>query len=336
MSKSKKPVLLLIGVSLVLALAAEIMAQGVVQRRRIVRERFKQIEVYFDGGYFISGMGTAEDALDAGYNSVASLLDSAVAVDGGAYSHSKKNFENERSMGGGINYHITPNYGVGLKFIITQHDASSDVTYSIDNIVTFIPNLGDVIVNVNQMFNTIYRYHQAPIIANFFYNLKPFPNSDKMSLTVGGGPGLYVTSIDLEYEYINHRFDVNTPPRLNLADNFVRYYDRVVSKPIGGYVFGGLNIKGSSVISLSLNAEYHYVLETDIDKWQEIKDWRSYPFDKNDPFMINPETEEPIINPETGEPITSADFFNDIFSGYRPDKLNISGLRIGATVSFAF
>lgn len=332
----KRFVFIIISVSFVLVMAAESYSQGLVQRRRIVREQFKQVEVYFDGGYFIGGMGPADDAMQRGWDALADTFDLAVSYGIGYYDGYNQEFKGVRSMGGGLNLNLTPDYGLGLKFLFTGHNATSNIVYTIDSTEVFIPNTGNLIVGIDQSFITRYRYHQAPIIVHAFYKFRPFP-IDNLSFTVGGGPGVYVTSVQINYEYRSHRYDIiNDPPRLNPPDNFVKFYDRAVVKPIGAYLFGSMNLKGSSAVSFSLNAEYHYVPETDIKKWHSRQDFQAYPYEENDPFMINPETEEPMINPATGKPITTGYYFQSLLSGYKPDKLNISGLRLSAALTFSF
>jgi hypothetical protein len=307
--------------------AAESFAQGVIKRRRIKRETLKKIEAYFEGGYFIGGMSPAEDAINNGVNKLRRIYNDYNAtsivdpdVTPGVYSYDNRMVETVRSMGGGLNFNLNRNYGIGIKFLFTQHQLDSKFGFAIDSTQLVIPDMGEVIVGVNEDFTTNYRYQQAPILLNFFYHLRPAVGNGNLRFTVGGGPGIYTSSVRVDHYYSRVVNDIiNDPPLINPPNNFVRSHDEIVVSPLGGYLFGAVNIKGSNVISINLSAEYHFVPETDADEWHVDKGLESW-FYGLDEVRIEDMTE----------------FTNEYFSSYRPDKVNLSGIRLAAAVSFAF
>ena len=291
------------------------------RRRRVKKENMSVIELYFDGGYSTFGMTPAEDALNAGSNFIADSLqfDLVESFDNVDVFRSRTDFKSVRTMGGGFNVNLNQNMGVGLKIQFAQIEAiQSDVVYYSD--ILMDPGFGGlVLLDLALNYRSRHLYTCAPIIINAFYKMNPFPAMPGVELTVGGGPGVYTTTIDIFN--LNNIDYQNYPPELSVLEyfqNFVRYKDRYVAKPIGLYLFGGVNIRGSQAISLSLNAEYNFVPETNIDP----NGWGA-PYNFEHTYGIN-------YNQQAKED------YMPLFNNYRPTKLNISSFRLSAALKFSF
>ena len=316
---SRFKVVLFFFLSVFFLIATVYPAHSQTKRRRQRLPEFKKIEVYFDGGYYLTGLSSADDAIENGgvilidtLNSINDILANGAGTIGG----SDQKFGGARSMGGGLNFNFNRSFGMGIKFMTSQHSAVSQCSYTLTGFEYFDPILeAELLIDVQEQYVTNSKYHFAPVLINAYYRMNPLPAVRGLSCKVGAGGGLYTTSIDIEHTWQSHR-ELSEYEFYNLPSSFYEYKNRYVAQPPGGYVFAGINYEGSSVISLSLNLEYHYVPEINI----KTEDWN-----------INQELE---YWPSVLE--YNQELYEYMFSGYLPDKLSISGLRMSATVKFGF
>ncbi|NQS99389.1 MAG: hypothetical protein HQ591_13145 [candidate division Zixibacteria bacterium] len=317
MSHSKVVLFIFSGIFFLTATIYPAYSQTTRHRQRL--PEFKKVEVYFDGGYYFTGMSPANDAIEQGgmiLVDVLNFLNEYTAGGEGVIEGSDQEIGNSRSMGGGLNFNLNRNFGMGIKFITSQHAATSHFLYKLTGFEYFDPYLGaELLIDVQEDYVTHSKYHFAPVLVNAYYRMNPIPAMKGLSCKLGAGGGLYTTSIDIEHTWQSHR-ELSEYAFYDLPNNFYEYKNRYVAQPLGGYVFGEIDFKGSEVISFSLNLEYHYVPETDLkdDNWhieQDLMYW---------PSVLEYDEE----------------FFEYMFSGYLPDKLSISGLRMSATVKFGF
>jgi len=288
-------------------------------RRRIIRQDFKQIEVYVDGGRYIMGMSNIDNALfDGSYHlvSVIPYLDPAgILVNPDIYGENKK-ASGTKSFGGGVNFNLNPNLGLGIKFLFNQHTAQSLYYAENQAVSVLVQELeGYLMVDVLQSFQVDYKYHVAPIILNGYYRWKPLPNFRHLTLNGGAGIGLYITAVEVlhQYKIVQDAYSIY----INLPDQFYNYTSRKVVQPLGGCIFGGVDLQGSSVISVFLNAEYHFVPSYTF----KDSDWA-----KHTDLWYYPSTLDFLYGFNLGQ----------AFNGYNPQKLSLSGLRLTSGIKFAF
>lgn len=307
--------------------------QGQVRRRRVKRETLQRIEVYLDGGYYYTGfqiqtsgfgygfigMKSLNDGLDAGAKHLVSAipgLDTTGVLANPTIWGGNDEAGGTRSFGGGINFNLTRNYGVGIKIFFNIHEGNSSYYAANDGIAIPVQELGGpLLVDVLQVFDTSYNYHVAPILFNGYYRWKPMPQLDNLTLTGGAGLGFYVTTMDIKHNYkvIQEAYS----SFVNLPDQFHDYTLHKVTQPIGGYIFGGANFRGSSVMSVFVDFEYHFVpnIKFDDSDWESRTDLWYYPSTLDYLYGMN---------------------LQQAFEGYNPEELGISGLRLTAGMKFDF
>ena len=281
---------------------------------------FKQIEIYFDGGYYFTGLSQGDDAIKRGSTNMEELISFiADTMSSGTNTvwGSDQELGGSRSIGGGLNYNINPMIGVGFKFLISIHKSASRYHLSVQGYETYDNYFEEeLLVNAREDYCTYTNYNFAPVMVNAYYKIKPMPTMKNLTATMGLGLGVYTTSIEVRHSYLNTRELVGVGSYVDLPPNFYEYRNTYVAKPLGGYIFGGLDLKGSDVISLSLDVEYHFVPEITLKQ----ENWRS-----DQDLMYWPSYLEYI-----------QEFYDQVFDGYKPDKLSISGLRLAASINFAF
>lgn len=326
MSRIKGIAFIFVVFTLIFSVASVSYSQIPVKKKRIKRERFRKIEIYFDGGYSAYDMSGSDDAITSGRAFMAQFLEGRNdtlafwGFDTGAVHPGEiEDFENIRTMGGGLNINLNERFGFGLKIMFAQLDAQTAYYHMYEDAEPIIPGIGQVVLDQRETYSTKYRYHHAPIILKAFYKLQPFPEMRDLELIVGGGPGLYTTSIYVDNLW--QRDLLNYPPGLFYGPppvEFARFTDKYVAQPIGLYLFGGFKFKASSAMSISLKAEYNLVPDATLksDKWGVGKDFE-HTFTLDNDEWVRP-------------------YYVDVFSAYHPEKLNISSFRIGASVHFAF
>ena len=311
----------IIVIVLLLAHVSDTFSQSPTRRRRVKKENLSIFEIYFDGGYSVFGMSPADDALNNGASFLADTLefDMFQYINNVDVYRNRTDFKSVRTMGGGFNININQNIGVGLKIQFAQQEAvQSDVIYESDMLND--PGFGSlVLLDRASTVSSNHLYTCAPVIIKAFYKMTPIAAMPGMELTVGGGPGIYTTSIEIfnlfDEDYLNY------PPELGVLEyleNFLRYKDRYVAKPIGLYLFGGVSFRGSQAVTLSLEGEYNFVPETTID----TNGWGA-PDNFEHTYGINSNTQ------------TQEDYM-PFFNNYRPTKMNISSFRLSAALKFSF
>ena len=239
---------------------------------------------------------------------------------GATYTQSRTEFKSIRTMGGGMNFNINRNVGIGLKIQFAQVEGMNVDKEFFNDIVIEAPGIqGSVLIDQLVTYSSKHLYTYAPIIIKAFYTMTPIAAMPGMEMTIGGGPGVYTTTVEI----FNNRYDdyVDYPPELfniQYFENFIRYTDSYVAKPIGLHLFGGISIRGSRAISLLLEAEYNYVPETtiDADGWGEPGNMEhNYGIDNDEEIR---------------------EYFLPMFNDYHPDKLNMSNFRISGAIKFSF
>ncbi len=291
---------------------------GQIRRKRIVREKISRVEVYMDGGYFLAGLSAADQSLYDGASYLVnyySNLDTLGLINPEMFSGKNEELGSSPTFGGGINFNLSKNYGFGIKFMFSKHSGRSDYSIPFSEIPIYFQELGgNVLVDITDSFHTIFDYYTAPIILYAYYNRKPFPTWDDLIFRGGLGLGLYTTTMEISHHYREVLFSYNpyfTPP-----DRFYDYEHRYVAQPIGGYFYLGTELKGSSVISIVFNLEYHLVPEYKINS----SDWG--------------EPQNPLYYPNILKDYSF--MYEGSFEGYLPEKLDISGLRTSISMKFAF
>ena len=288
------------------------------RRKRVVREKLSRVEIYMDGGYYLNGMSAANDGFTSGSAYVENQLnywDWEGLISPGDITHLNDKLENWPTFGGGINFNLNRQYGIGIKFMFGQTSGTSDVILNLEEIPIYVREIGgNLLVDVKDVYATETKYHVAPILLNGYYRWKPLPQMKNLTLTGGAGAGLYTTSIEFNHSYVK---DVSSySAYINPPGEFYDFSRRYVAQPFGGYIFAGADLKGSSVISINFNLEYHFVPDYDIgtSDWGGSKDILAYP----------------SILEDYGE------FYESYYQEYTPAKLNLSGLRFSAGMKFVF
>ena len=307
---------------LVFAFSAESFSQATTGRRRVRKQELSKFELYFDGGYSMFDMAGGTDALEKGAQVLAdsNYFDLREMYMGATYTQSRTEFKSIRTMGGGMNFNINRNVGIGLKIQFAQVEGMNVDKEFFNDIVIEAPGIqGSVLIDQLVTYSSKHLYTYAPIIIKAFYTMTPIAAMPGMEMTIGGGPGVYTTTVEI----FNNRYDdyVDYPPELfniQYFENFIRYTDSYVAKPIGLHLFGGISIRGSRAISLLLEAEYNYVPETtiDADGWGEPGNMEhNYGIDNDEEIR---------------------EYFLPMFNDYHPDKLNMSNFRISGAIKFSF
>ena len=288
------------------------------RRKRVVREKLSRVEIYMDGGYFMNSMTAANDGLGAGSDYVQELLmfyDWENLISPEDFTTSRDELADAPTFGGGINFNINRQFGVGVKFMFGQISGTSDVILNLEEIPIYVGILGgSLLVDVLDSYVTTTKYNLTPILVNGYYKWKPIPRMKNLTMLGGAGLGLYTTTIEFNHSYVN---DVSSySAYVNPPGSFYDFSKRYVAQPFGGYIFGGFDLKGSEVISLTFNLEYHFVPDYDIgaSDWGNSRNVLAYPS---------------IL----------ADFpeiYEDFYSDYMPEKINLSGLKFSAGMKFAF
>ena len=289
------------------------------QRRKVVQ--FRQFEVFFDGGrYLISSFDEPDKSLNQGESSMAVSADnfstmlwmdptvndpSIIDLVTEEKSYSAGDFGTSFSAGGGVRYRINPRMGLELRFIFSQHTASS---YASDHVV--IPQIsqtqGDVELDLDLSFDHKYNYH--PIILNGYYNFRPgfIRNLD---CSIGGGPGVYITTVNIEHKYSLLRTYSNIPFMVEWHDGKAH---EVIQNP-GINAFGEVQIRGSSVVSIGLAVEYNHIFTSAIKK----QDWSFSSIGYS--WTGEEEYEYPI---------------EEVLESVVPKKVDMSGFRYTASINF--
>jgi hypothetical protein len=295
-------------------------AQTQLKKRRLARSETKKVEVYFDGGYYSPDLSPADDALNNGLDYLRYRLEglndtmSFYLMDPGIISGANESFGGSKSMGGGINYNLDQNWGIGLKINFSSHSANSLMNYDIDSIEIFLNVLDTLILaDENNVITNNSRYDVAPVILNGYFRWQPLASAlQNLSFIASAGAGVYTTTIEVHnrWERSYHYYW----PYIVPFENFYDYKERYVAKPLGAFFSGGISYKGSSAISASIGFEYHLVPEVELKAgdWAQ-KDLVYYP-----PYM--PEYQE----------------YLESFFDYNPEKLSLSGYRINASLQISF
>jgi hypothetical protein len=324
MSRLKRIVIIFLSLTFAFSIISSAFAQiAVPKRRRVQEEQFKRIEVYFDGGYSFFSMGPAEDAHDVGTAYLLEYMNAMndtlvmMGVDPGViYPEGGKDFENVRTMGGGFNFNFNSKFGVGLKIQFANLDAKTSYHQFADDVVIQLPFFGQTQLDQEEVYTCHSKYTYAPIVIRGYYNFNPFAALPGLRCTVGGGPGFYVTTIRNYNSF--YRYFSDFPQLLDLNTEFARFTDRYVDVPVGLNIFGGFDIHGSKVMTISFEAEYNFIPEADIkaDNWHSGEDFEhTYGLD-NDEFI--------------------REWYTGVFEDFRPTKMNMSNFRASIALKFAF
>lgn len=310
---------LTVSLAVIFLMGAILPAVGQIKRKRIVRDSFKRVEMFLDGGIYMPSMDAADKAISDGSAFMIAnrtLLDTTGLLWSASVTGGDQSFGSVKNFGGGINYYFNPQIGTGVRFYFSNLSAGSNYTATTLGVTVPVAELQtNLVVDVYEKFQTQSSYKINPIIINGFYKWNPVKQVPGLTLTGGAGLGVYISTVD-----INHRYFVQQDAYsiyVTLPDQFADYTLHEVVNPIGGMLFGGIELKGSSVMSLSFNFEYHLVPAhkfSDSD-FQTRTNIMSYPA---------------ILDDLYGESLQI------INSHYAPDELNISGLRLTATTKFSF
>jgi|GEM_PF-1655824 len=301
--------------------AASTFSSAIAQtlRRRIARQDFKRVEVYIDGGSYLLGLDYLDDLTNEGAEHLIWAipgLDSTGLLVNPTVSGHNKYAHGQKTFGGGVNFNINPTIGVGIKFLFNQHYANS--VYYAENLGVAVPveELGGLLlVDIVQTFQVDYKYNVAPIIVDGYYRFKPMPEFGNLTFTGGAGIGLYTTTMEIFHHY-NIAQDAYSI-YVNLPDQFLDYTTHKVVQPIGGYIFGGVDLQGSSVISVFFNAEYHLVPDVTFkeEDWDSRSDLWYYPSVLDYAYGLN---------------------LAQAYEQYNPREISLSGLRLTGGLKFSF
>jgi hypothetical protein len=314
MSSNRNIIFIFITLIFVISIFSPAYSQ-LTRKRLAVREKFTKVEIYFDGGYYNTGMSTANDALGNGLDYLTQILapNDTITTNWGE----NKELGGSNSFGGGLNYNLSQNFGFGFKFLFSQHEGDSKYLIIMDDIELNLPDIGTVLLDIEDAFVTKVKYSSAPILMNAYYRLKPIPSFRSLNLVIGAGGGFYTNTI--KFEHSMRQDYINPPSVLNIPPQFFRFYNKCVAKPLGGFIFATVNLRGSNAISTSFNLEYHLVPEIDLKPgdWSVGNDFQYY-----------------FIN--TLDPVELEAAATDLFAQYIPEKLDFSGLRVSGTITFSF
>ncbi|MBC8205360.1 MAG: hypothetical protein H8E87_07605 [FCB group bacterium] len=299
---------------LLLLLTSSSIAQLQRRERRKVVE-FRQIEVFFDGGYYYSPLEDSKDMMDMAQSYMDSLVDGfnlysyymgqGIGVDTSSF-RSSDDFSAAFSAGGGLRYRLNPAMGFELRFIFSQHRASSIASSQVIDYNIYTTQ-GPEIFDHSFKFDYVYNFH--PIILNAYYNYQP-PMIKNLLFTVSGGAGIYPISIDIIHNYRFKLTSYNIPINLEWRDGKAH---RVI-QPFGINLLAGFKLQASTAVSLGFNLEYNYLFDDEIKDYRIQSTGYIFPGLLTDPTYIPYEMEA-------------------VLESLSPKKVNLSGLRAAAVIN---
>jgi hypothetical protein len=308
--------------AIIFLLTALASAQTQFKKRRISRADLKKVEIYFDGGYYITDFASANDALTQGLDYLTyrleTLNDTLYFTSGnlGIIGSDNESFGSSKSMGGGINFNLNQNWGVGIKLNFSTHKAASITHYDVNGITILLDILDEPLLA--DEYNTISSeatYDVAPVIVNGYYRWHPpSPALQNLTLIAGAGAGVYTTTIE-----VHNCWDRNYHyywPYIIPFENFYDFRERYVAKPLGAFLMGGISFKGSGAFSANLGFEYHLIPTVELKETE----WSQH---------------DVIYYPSSFSLPEYQDYVESFFD-YRPDELSLSGLRLTASVQISF